>query len=111
MTSADRCSFWNGELVYKDGKKDKVDDISFDGEGLGLGEKENIGLSMNFKIRYYNVEPVTAPNKGGRRNIKPLSKVTVQKYVQKEGFPKGKSSALSVQNFTLISLQVSHLQP
>ena len=60
IENPDDGSFWNGELVYKDGKKDKVDDISFDGEGLGLGEKENIGLSMNFKtlIDVDNVESV-----------------------------------------------------
>lgn len=60
IENPDNSSFWNGEIVYKDGKKDKVDDISFDGEGLGLGEKENIGLSMNFKtlIDVDNVESV-----------------------------------------------------
>ncbi len=56
----DNGSFWNGDLVYKDGKKDKVDDISSDGQGLGLGEKQNIGLSLNFKtlIDVDNVESI-----------------------------------------------------
>lgn len=45
----DNGSFWSDTIVYSDGRKVRIDEIAVDGQGLGLGEKQDTGISLNFK--------------------------------------------------------------
>ena len=52
-------SFWNGRIVYKDGRKVNVDEISNYGAGLGLGKKQDTGISLDFKT-FIDIDSVEA---------------------------------------------------